>query len=282
MRCLIAITLLALILSCKNKGDKKIPDDEPTDLVIQPVTKEYDSLKKYSYALVSANSDNQFEEGYGTCFFIRKWNKLYLISNAHIFLQFDTFKKEKIKNNNIKKLVLVFDCVHKISKKDTIIIDLNKFKNEPIFGQFERPDLYVYEIKNIPKGDTIYSLEKLLLPDYSKLVTGDDMISYGYPYNSSIPKNEAYLKINPSVLEMKLVKDPKEKIITKNGKDISKFHFTASPNIEQGRSGSPVFFKSKNTPFYNFCGVITAGNHKYKTSLIIRPEELFNLLNKKR
>jgi hypothetical protein len=278
-----------------------------------PVTRLYD-LSKYSYPIfidVEADSINSntgerdtfYYTGHGTCFFIRKSNRLFLVTAYHVF----AFKPDMAPGHKIKSLIggmarINYYPEHPEDNHLRIMIDKSILNSDDI-NVMINPDLFVFELP-AKEYDSPYinSIEGFLPKDKNEVSSPLLMYSYGFPsirflkdivnFTNTDPDSPSYVIPYAGKLKMD-VADINEKanwLLPHPSNMHSKFkvdslNYVANPKYAQGASGSPVFFYSTNNGQINvwFAGIVSTISPVDDFTIIVKEEyimnELENLMN---
>ena len=209
-------------------------------------------LGKYSYYIYGwtkesriNNGIKQYRQVLGTCFFIRNKKTTYISGAAHIFTglshsgeETDSYYPDtlyiRLYNDGEKKFKDFPFGIAKIKKSS----DTNFFKTHA--------DIFIYPIQ-IPGNYTINSIEKFIKhkAEYKEVT---EAIMYGYPDST------------PGLLQ-KCVMDPKSDTLVRfeeNPGELDLQYKIKSGDFGAGNSGSPLFFKTKNSEII-FGGICIGG-----------------------
>jgi hypothetical protein len=238
------------------------------------------NFQDYSYLLVGfydieTKGNNQtFKATQGTCFFVRKNKKLFLVSAKHVLTSWDPDTSKK-RNSYPKNLNLrLFD-----NSNNPIFVSINiEDLSKEITGAFTHndPDLYVMEFEDDPKYK-INSIEKFI--DESFAIKSSDKVQlYGYPvdYNFFGEKQTSLLPtLKPTLIEG--VPLPMDSIYRNEKiKQLENLNFAIEHQhvaIRQGCSGAPAFAKSEEK--WSFCGIFINASPEVPVSLILKKDYLF-------
>lgn len=236
----------------------------------------YDSLRKYSYLVAGFKpvGIGQLSPGIGTGYFIRKDNKLFFTTAAHVFCPCD-YKdtcKPSVKRTvypDQMKIYLTNDGVFNYRHIELNIKayrDTCKCQWPPI-----HPDLISYQVDT--PTDTIYSIEKFLEDDLPKKRGAISV--YGYPESDCVvggafmgEQNSSHLFVgNYSFYDNYKYKncqgtysiDEQDYIVATKELNLSKLF---------GYSGSPVFIFNRQKNNWAFIGTFTATVEDGKMQII--------------
>ena len=231
--------------------------------------KKYDSLKKYSYFIYGIVNDNRWSEATG--FFIKKKNKLFLISALHVFsgrnidhtmeMGYPNILYLRIKNHSVTPTYFPIN----ISKIKDTVRDADFYIN---------PDVFVYEIKLL-KAIKIYSIEKFIKPvPCDKAV---NVITCGYPIDQKASKKET-LVASPVLIHERVIGNYCKPIYWTDHKVNDNINYLISANngIRDGSSGSPVYFIIQDKIY--FAGLISVGTNENAAS-VVRPQNVLSKIH---
>jgi hypothetical protein len=278
-----------------------------------PVKQLYD-LGKYSYPIfltVEADSinvntglkDTFFYTGHGTCFFIRKSNRLFLVTAYHVF----AFKPDVMPGRKIKPVIggeVRVNLFPQNPEKVRLMIPIDKsVLNSDDINVMMNPDLYVYELPVREYNNPfINSIEDFLSKDKNEISSPLLMYAYGFPsirfvkdvvsYTNTNPDSASYVIPYAGKLKMD-VADINEKAnwLLPHPPNIHSLYkvdslnYVANPKYAQGASGSPVFFSSTNDGQTSvwFAGIVSTISPVDDFTIIVKEEyimnELENLIN---
>lgn len=278
-----------------------------------PVTRLYD-LSKYSYPIfidVEADSvnpdtgerDTFYYSGHGTCFFIRKYNRLFLVTAYHVF----AFKPDLARGQTIKPIIggmarINFFPDHPEHNHLRIMIDKSILNSEDI-NVMINPDLFVFELpaKEYDSPD-INSIEAFLTKDDTETSSPLQVYSYGFPssryfnnganFTNTNPDSPSYvipyagkLKMDVADINAKANWLLPRPLNMHSGFKVDSLNYVANPKYAQGASGAPVFFSapSNGQPSVWFAGVVSTISPVDDFTIIVKEayimKELENLIN---
>lgn len=241
-------------------------------------------LSKYSYLIVGfynikiENGFQSFETIQGTCFFVRKNKKLFLVSAKHTLTSWNPESSENRKSYPDTLNLRLFDTNGK-----HIIHPLNiKEINKTITGgyTYNDPDVYVIEFEDNPMFK-INSIEGFI--DVKTIISSEDCINlYGY--------NVDYEFFGEKQMQDLPTKEP----MLVKGKPLSNESPYRNNNIKQleelnfaiqrtdsipraGCSGAPVFVYKKTC--WAFAGIFINSSPDAPVSLILKKEYVLSKLN---
>ncbi len=278
-----------------------------------PVKQLYD-LGKYSYPIfltVEADSinvntgikDTFYYTGHGTCFFIRKSSRLFLVTAYHVF----AFKPDVMPGKKFKPIIggeVRINLYPEYPENVRIMIPIDKsILNSDDINVMINPDLFVYELPAREYNNPfINSIEAFIPKEANEISSPLLMYSYGFP---SIRPNGDIVKItntnpdSPSYVipyAGKLKMDVSDINIKANWLlphplnmhtrfRVDSLNYVANPKYAQGASGSPVFFSSTNNGQISvwFAGIVSTISPVDDFTIIVKEEyimnELENLIN---
>jgi hypothetical protein len=230
-----------------------------------------ESLSKYSYLIYGSVNSKTLEKGTG--FFIRNNGKLFLLTANHVLTGWDCnhyYHKSPFPDT-------MYVRVNRLNSADFdfIPINISKFKRIDFnYYYYQKPDICIYEM-SLPKTDTVYSIEKLLMRG-SVHAVDTNIVAYGFPIIPAKTKNDIILT-HPTFAKATAIS------VSSNVKEwrhpesgiIDSINYQASIiseyQISGGFSGAPVFLKSQFG--YFFAGVINGGTDK--AIIIVRPRFIY-------
>jgi hypothetical protein len=224
-----------------------------------------DSLKKYTYLIVKISSDSLYHSAVASGFFIRKNNKLYFVSNYHVFANYDMINGKIVAANLDRMFIRISGQPYEIK------INLDSLTKRHLDYKFyNHPDVFSIEINDLSSTDLINTVEnfinKAASPDSSS-----ELVSWGFSNHSEehidtlTPKKKigklAYpFNINP--------------IIRRENKKIrDSINYYPNMKTEHGDSGSPFFYKQNGKMI--FAGVVSSGSQTMPQTIIVRPNKIF-------
>jgi hypothetical protein len=244
-----------------------------------------DSLKRYSYLIVGRKDGKSITCGTG--FLVKRNNKIFVISACHVFTCNDVFTK--------KRMEPVWDSISiRFNIKNSIYgtyfpVRIKEIRDsiKPLYF-YEKPDVFVYELKKLPDSLEVNSIENLIDINLLKNTTSNICLSYGFPLNTNIWQTKIVNlnSIQPELYKGAIVNDP-NKLITFNDTIIDKFTLLSSPLTYGGASGSPVYFviqklfNGRKLKSIIFGGVMYGSDSISNRAFIIRPEIVIGEINKK-
>ena len=278
----------------------------------EPVTQLYD-LKKYSYPIftyleadsinsITGKKDTFDYTGHGTCFFIRKSNRLFLVTAYHVFtFSPDVAPKQKIKSRIGGWVRINLSPGYPEEAYLTIPIDTIIHNSEDI-NVMINPDLFVYELpEKYYNSEYVTSIEAFLPKDKKEIASPLLMYSYGFPdgryynivnFTNRSPDSPSY--VIPYVGKLKMdVSGINEKANRLNPTSLNlhakykvdSLNYVANPKYAEGASGAPVFFSSANNgqTIVWFAGIVSTISPVDDFTIIVKEEnimkELDNLIN---
>ena len=279
----------------------------------EPITQLYD-LKKYSYPIfiyeeadsVNATTgikDTFYFTGHGTCFFIRKSNRLFLVTAYHVF----TFRPNVAPGQTIKPRIggavrINFFPDYPEEAHLTIPIDEIIQKSEDI-NVLVNPDLFVYEMPAAYYGSEYINSIETFLPKYKNEISSPlPMYSYGFPGSSYLNNKLNFINRNPDSpsyvipyagrlkTDVASINEKTNRLLPSSLNIHSRYkvdslNYVANPKYAEGASGAPVFFSSTNNglPTVWFAGIVSTISPVDDFTIIVKEEnlmkELDNLIN---
>jgi V8-like Glu-specific endopeptidase len=222
-----------------------------------------DSLSKYSYLITGDHIHNGSIANSGTCFFIRKNSRIFLVTAKHVVSGCQGANKDSFYN---KALILSIKDSTGIPKYFTTI-DISKIADTCSCVD-STGDIIAFEFVN-KFSNMLLSVENFIMPKFKN--TGDVNI-YGFPgYKINGVSDSAFRSFKTSHIYI----NRKETVFgIGNYRDSEKFDSTALLMINknlvtdrdtmQGFSGSPVFIKELNSNRIRVIGAFSTSNHDLK------------------
>lgn len=231
------------------------------------------SLNKYSYMMVGFAKDGTGEKiiPLGTCFFIRKDGKLYMITALHNITGINCFDKSLVPNQ--------FDAIgfrylnNKTNEISVSRIDISSFKHHlPTDYFYKLPDAVGLPMTDPVVEPFINTLDTNMLSPIDGEIVENKVIAVTYPYID----DKQYTK------EMEAVHyqgDIVKSIDVKHNYPINdNIYFTATPKSIQGMSGAPVYKKYissiDGTVQFAFSGLIFGKNDNLNYAYIVKSEAI--------
>lgn len=260
--------LLGLILisfsSCDSQLSKNIGKSQNED-----------SLYKYSYLLpltkkgLSANNYNII--GLGTGFFLRDKKDIYLVSANHVFTGNDPIRAVRVDSTS-PDLMFFYYWVKGSSEKRFINIYLDSIKSaNPPKLITKSPDILAYKM-NLPVDADINSIEGFINNKIT-LKENDSLFFWGFPSQQpTIDSSIRFYLRNPNPVKYK------GSFI----QIIDSLNYMATPTVNFGASGSPVFVKRNldGIDKLYFIGVLSAASDQSNISFIVTYKELLKQISK--
>lgn len=232
-----------------------------------------DSLSKYSYSLYFwGQKDSFYTACIGTCFFVKKNNKIFLVTAKHnLTNRDDSCNDLRIKNDDTVFLVLK-NC-KELPINVSIVRDTSTCTHPQIY-----PDVITYIVNdtescNVNYFDLDFSYSS---PKYS-----DGILVFGYSKDLASERNIELNMFNPQKIEFNV---PNYKIhpfgiYEKNGKEIYNYNnyviavnnFTELEYLK-GFSGSPVLIKNLLTLRWELLGVLVLTSKSSNSISVVKPE----------
>jgi hypothetical protein len=238
----------------------------------EPVTQLYD-LKKYSYPIFiyegvdsinpnTGKKDTSYYTGHGTCFFIRKNNRLFLVTAYHVF----TFRPDLVPGQKIKPRIsgaVRINFFPDYPEEDHLTIPINSIiQSSEDINVLINPDLFVYELpEEYYDNEYINSIEAFLPKDKDEIFSPLLMYSYGFPGTSYLNNKVNYINRNPDSpsyvipyagklkMDVADINEKANRLLPHSLNMHSKYridslNYVANPRYAEGASGAPVFFSS--------------------------------------
>jgi len=256
-----------------------------------------DSLMRYSYLLIGASFhpnvlggliqietpslSNLRIEGFATGFFIKKNDRIFLITAYHVLTQCDVYKGI-MKDSKIDHLILRYSDT--LNNFQFVIIPIEDYKQLPCEIFLRKPDVYYAELTGKINDANLNSLENVLYGKKKKKrkKTEQEVIFYGYPSSGQLQYTTGQTYswgIAPSLYRGKLADSTHDEPIYKIN-NIDSMYITTTPPAYGGTSGAPVFscFRKGKREWVDLEGVQSGNNIKYDCDYIVKIEELIKLL----
>lgn len=248
-----------------------------------------DSLSNYSYFIFGNTSEKSIHQG--TVFFVRKNEKIYLVTAAHNFNGWNYTK-------NLCTSCPYLDTLYlRVYRKDNgiaefLTIDISRLKLSIPKGFIsETPDLYFYEIA-FPDTYKLFTIEKL----FTKSINphkNEEILTYGYPVIDEENDPYKYIRLPATKgIGNLLVDYPKKTRWHYDNGDIKgidtiSYHvIIKNHTIREGNSGSPCYLidtklkQGGNTKSVSFAGMLYGANFIDNTATLLRPEFIISIFNK--
>jgi len=269
MRFLLFYISFYLLISCHSKSSNT---DIDSSLVTTPPKQSLnlDTLKRYTYLVLGSQTNNGRLQGCG--FFIRKNKKLYFVSALHVFLgiQGKVGTPEKDLYNEDSLAVII--AQHQ-STFDTLKIPTKKIKEtvqQKLFYQEADAFAYPINLNQIPKNDTIFSIENFVELNYNcSEIT--EAITLGF---SKTESNGTTL-LAPALSFENILFHLCKNVFYKGENITDSINYVINMQYEgEGFSGSPVFMMYRNKPIFG--GLMSTGDPVDKWVIIVRPQYVLN------
>lgn len=249
----VIIFLLVIIgfINCNNSPSNTQKTDYSITTLDTIQNYNHDSLKKYSYELIGFKIlPNGTQPENGTCFFIRKKERLFLVTAKHVI---SGCKNGAVSPNHPDTMYVIIKDT-KTEKDNWILLDLIAINKGGItcLSASEEPDVQVIEIdtKKFSSDVVINSVEDFIKerPDSAGDVEIHGFPSKSHKKNGSFfipPPTSLYLSISDIIIADRATFTETGKVDSLNYRIIFK---TLPSNTEYfGYSGSPVFFTDLKT-----------------------------------
>ena len=244
------------------------------------------NLSKYSYLVVGfydikiVDDYQSFKATQGTCFFVRKNNKLFLISAKHLLTSWNPETSTKNMLYPDKLNLRLFDTNDKVQFYVLDIKDINK----AIEGAYtyNDPDVFIIEFEDDPKYK-INSIEKFI-DDEISITQESNIRLYGYPTTFDFFGEEqmkALPSLEPTLVEGKpLSKDSPYRDIRIRQLENLNYAIQRTDTLPRaGCSGAPVFVETKKG--WGFGGIFINSSPEVPISLILRNEFILPKIDEK-
>jgi hypothetical protein len=202
--------------------------------IISKGQNDFDSLSKYSYLVLGYMNGETYQNGTG--FFIKTKDGYKFITAKHNVSCINTFTKQPLPNKYDFIGIVYDDTVTKSAT--TIKLDIRQVK--PVLPNtffYETPDIVILDIIGLKVNAIIYSVEKFIdtLNDGNK--NFEKLIAYGYK-KDTVHKTADSLKTSYYEGTFADMRHTNPRYSTNDS-----LNYVIQPEITQGMSGSPVFFK---------------------------------------
>jgi len=234
-----------------------------------------DSLRKYSYSLLGfSNSPNA---DFGTCFFVKQNDNLFLVTAKHTLYNCDTVAKKEYPAFKYG-VVFIPDPFNTIQFSVPQTIDT-------CFGIERDTDLLVLKVDKRLFKD-VNTVEKFILPPFKKLgdleIFGQGMqidssyVGFDKQHHIYLPRNTFKVFTSMPIFNNQYI-DSIHYII-----DIEKLRID---NWLKGFSGSPAFLQDDETKKWRLCGVLVQGlipasKERNGAILVVKPEYIFKSIKR--
>ena len=214
-------------------------------------------LSKYSYIVLGFETTKEGKIPYnGTCFFINRNDKLYLITAKHVITGCEngqkTFNTADVLN------VLIKDSLGKVI--NVINAGTSQLKAQyPCKPSYEDLDAIAIEVSR-PENATIYTVENYIRP---RFLQWDKIEIFGFPrektYKDSSIGHEivSHRSINPTETKFEYQIDSSGREDTLHYVLLGKY-LTEDLTHDHGYSGSPVFIRNTITKEWRIVGLYVA------------------------
>ena len=239
-----------------------------------------DSLSDYSYFLFGVKggyfnkrSGTEAEFYFGTCFFVKKNNHVFLVSAKHVVTpcnivdssrdsDFPDSLYVRIRSKKTRKYILY-----------PIRIKMDSVECRPYY---QEADAFVYEIKNASKY-LINSVENYLVENIADSSIEKEAYTCGYPNVFSI-NFESLMNYKPKISKITMESKLNMVLVLGDGiyDTINYFAKLDSGVLKSGNSGSPVFFQSKTDGAFIFGGLLSRGNARTHETYFVKPKEVID------
>lgn len=218
---------------------------------------DFDSLRKYSYSILGylVKNGHVFPEG-GTCFFIRKHQRIFLITAKHVVSGCEGAFKDKY----YPKVLTLYIEDSSGNPISFIPINISKIIDTTSCTDSLSAGIIVFEIKDT-NTNKLFSVENFIYPPFRKT---DDVEMFGFPGSGYIGANNYFIigkashihieGNNATFMQANYPNSKKEDlsvvmIVSKDLKSDSEYL--------KGYSGSPVFIKKYNSNKIRICGAFS-------------------------
>lgn len=254
-----------------------------------------DSLKDYSYLLIEASYhprsltdiptvDNISVEGFGTGFFIKRQNRIFLVTAYHIPTQCDIYAGIKKDSKSDLLLLRFYDSLGGIN---FWYISTAEYKKLPAVWFYEQPDVITIEVTDQLKNTQLKTIDNILFqkPKKDKLrqKAEKSVVSFGFPETDQklySNQHDYIWNIKPSTYKGRITSDSSFADPLFIEKDTAKAYLITTPYQIPGVSGCPVFsfYKNKKMEWIEFSGVQSGSSLILNSASIVDKKELFKRL----
>jgi hypothetical protein len=218
----------------------------------------YDSLRKYSYAIVGSAVNKDSIRGYyaGTCFFIKKNNRLFLVTAEHVLSSCHMVDNK----NDYPKYMNITIENSKGEIIESLPINISTIKDtahcpDPL----NHPDIIALEVK---KNDKLYSVEKFLTSSFKNW---DNIEMFGFPntcLNVSNPNNIIITKASNVYIKRQNTTIYNTAPTNDIGVYDSTYFFIVNKDLVvdslmHGFSGAPIFIKESHSNKFGIIGAFS-------------------------
>jgi hypothetical protein len=251
----------------------------------QNVGNKNDSLQKYSYLITATKEpNNQNISRIATGFFIRVNKKLFVVCCYHMFTCVDVYHEKKFNPEwNTLSVRLFQDGTNKVVP---YIIKLDSIKRvSPIVSVLKYPDIFIYQINDLPKNVTIYSIEHILFKENKRQNNSQKIgFFFGFPIiNLPNPLPRSLNHIPSSLTEFKSIENRESLPAEIQQLKLDSLNIIMKPQSDEGASGAPVFYKctivgKEKKEWIEFAGIQSGVSNSYNYSVIVKGNELIKII----
>lgn len=241
-----------------------------------------DSLMKYSYFVYGKKQvGKNIDSKQGTCLFIRKGGKIFLVSAKHVF----TVWQSNDSSISTKRFDTLYIRFPKSDGKGAVFhpIDVRRY-NDQIEGSYyyKDPDLFVIEFKAAEKYQ-INSIEKLFNNSLGN--KNDNFICFGFPSAKNETPNN-FMFVSAKNFRGTLISSLNENLNYQDRRrnvkvaDAINYAVTTRSNVYGGGySGAPVFIQDGKSRKWYFGGIVSQGLPIDRLVFIVKPSILINRID---
>ena len=224
---------------------------------------DFDSLRKYSYSLIGfSNEGLQMHPHGGTCFFVRKKSKIFLVTAKHVV----NGCEGTYKNSYYPKMLTLAILDSNETPKAFIQVDISKIIDTTSCPD-STADIIAFETID-SNTSKLYSVENFILPPFENT---DNIDMYGFPSETLIDSERHFRVPKASHIHIRKKNTVFTTFTYPNTKKLDSTCLgIVSPDLKadtmylHGYSGAPVFIKKYNSNKIRICGAFTTfGFAKY-------------------
>jgi len=231
---------------------------------------EIDSLANYSYLIGVPKHDTLY---WGTGFFYKKNNDLFLTSNAHILRGIDPIHYVRLPD--YPDFVYI-RLKNKITGRYTLVrLDITIEKNYHLFWFYNEPDLCIYPLINSIENTYFINVVDKYISRERHIESPDSLVTYGFPIDDTKHYSENDLNtLHPTKNVEKFFEDVNIPLYYTEINKFDSINVRIAPGIPKGSSGSPLYAIYKN--HISLVGIIfgeSEGNNQF--SMVVRANYLY-------
>jgi len=207
-----------------------------------------DSLKKFSYRVTGYTSVTYAAIDGTGCFF-KKDGRLYLITAKHVLSGCMMQGKKIWKDDDYPDVMFISGSDH-----TSLTLDIKVIKDtSSCLPLLKSPDIIAVEVQNKFQMK-IYSIENFVS---SSIISDGDIEIFGFPSDSNIKNNRANFSASAGNLHWSAKDYDLGPSHLANNIVLNKNENIPMDRPLKGYSGSPVFFKQKNSDQWGIVGIIS-------------------------